>query len=134
MSLCKYLLTRFCPLYFQNSLKIVQRCSGSQDLSSIEMASTVVSTKSLGDAFYLSLGKKGYGSGIRMISLIDYKWYYSYCACAALVKTTAAMRHRSNFSPCLVGSHYVSGHIQVTALSRAIERTVNIKYQMYLNR
>lgn len=72
--------------------KIVQICSGSQNLSSIEVSNTVVSTKSLGDAFYLSLGKKEYGSGIRMISLIDYKWYYSYCACAALVKTTAAMR------------------------------------------
>lgn len=73
------------------------------------MANTVGSTKSLGDAFYLSLGKEGYGTGIRMIRLIDYKWYYSYCACAALVKTTAAMRHGNNFSPCLVGSHYVFG-------------------------
>lgn len=76
---------------------------------SIEMANTVVSKKCLGDAFYLSLGKKGYGSGIRMISLIDCKWYYSYCACAVFVKTIAAMRHRSNFTPCLAGSHYVFG-------------------------
>lgn len=102
-----------CLSYFQNSLKIVKICSGSQDLLSIEMADTEVSTKPLGDAFYLSLGKKGYGSGIRMISLPDYKWCYSYCACATLVKTIAAMRHRSNFSPCLAGSHYVFGTVRL---------------------
>lgn len=73
------------------------------------MANTVVSAESSGDAFYLSLGEKGYGSGIRTISLIDYKWYYSHCAYAALVKTITAMRHRTNFSPYLAGSHYVFG-------------------------